>query len=352
MGAALLAGTPVGRPADSVRLAAIMPKPRQIIGSEHRPSASNPLIWGTNCAKRVGMRVALPMGMNGSSGWQFRKTGAALLVLASMAAGAGPGFERAERLYQRTEYAAAIDTLLASSGDSAASNALIGKSYFMQGQYKRSSTYLEKAVAEDPRNAEYHDWLGKAYGRRAEHASFVAALPLATKTRECFERAVALDPANLEALGDLFEFYLDAPGIIGGGIARAEAIAARIGQLSAAESHYVRARLAEKRKDIREAEIEYRHAMEAAPHDVGRIIDLATFLSRQHRYQESDQLFDLASRMTPASSKVIFARAADYIHTKRNLSEARSLLQQYSALPHTPDDPPQSEVAQLTEKLP
>ena len=105
------------------------------------------------------------------------------------------------------------------------------------------------------------------------------------------------------------------------------------------------------RKDIREAGSEYRQAMEAAPHDVGRIIDLATFLSRQHRYQESDRLFDLASRIEPGSPKVIFARATEDIHNRRNLSEARTLLQQYAALLHTPDDPPQSEVAQLAEKL-
>jgi tetratricopeptide (TPR) repeat protein len=289
--------------------------------------------------------------MNGTSSWKFRKTAPLLFVLASAANGAGTDFERAERLYRRTDYSAAIDTLRASSKESAASDALIGKSYFMQGQYKSSSAYLEKAVANDPRNAEYYDWLGKAYGRRAEHASFVTALPLATKTRECFEKAVALNPANLEALGDLFEFYLDAPGIIGGGITKAEAVAARIGRLSEAESHYVRARLAEKRKDIREAESEYRQAMEAAPQDAGRIIDLANFLSKQQRYQESDSLFDLASRIEPGSPKVIFARAADYIHSKRNFSAARSLLQQYAALPHTPDDPPQSEVAELAEKL-
>ena len=289
--------------------------------------------------------------MNGTSGWKLRQAAALFLVFAWAVAGAGTDFERAERLYQRTDYAAAIDTLLASAKDTAANNALIGKSYFMRGQYKSSSTYLEKAVAEDPANAEYYDWLGKAYGRRAEHASFVTALPLATRTRECFEKAVALAAANLEALGDLFEFYLEAPGVIGGGMAKAEAIAARIGQLSAAESHYVRARLAEKRKDIGEAEREYRQAMDAAPRDVGRVIDLATFLSRQHRYEESDRIFELASHIDPRSPKVIFARAAEYVHTKRKLSEARALLQQYTGLPHTPDAPPQSEVAQLAEKL-
>ena len=290
--------------------------------------------------------------MKGTSVWKLRQMTALLLISASAAAaGTGAEFDRAERLYQRTQYAAAIDTLRASAKDSAASDALIGKSYFMEGQYKGSSSYLQKAVTEDPTNAEYYDWLGKAYGRRAERASFVTALPLATKTRECFEKAVALDPANLEALSDLFEFYLEAPGVIGGGMAKAEAIAARIGQLSAAEWHYARARLAEKRKDMGEAEREYRQAMEAAPHDVGRMIDLATFLSQQHRYEESDRVFELAIRTDPGSAKVIFARAADYIRTKRNLSEARALLRRYSGLPHTPDDPPQSEVAELAEKL-
>lgn len=273
------------------------------------------------------------------------------LVFASAAAGAVAGLERAQDLYQRTDYGAAIQTLLASPPETGAVNALIGKSYFMQGQYKSSTTYLEKAVAAEPSKAEYYDWLGKAYGRRAEHSSFVTALPLAIKTRECFEKAVAINSADLEALGDLFEFYLDAPAVIGGGIEKAEMIAARIAQLNVAESHYVRARLAEKHKDVREAEIQYREAVEAAPHQVGRVLDLAAFLAGQDRYQESDQLFEQASRTEPGSPKVVFARAAAYIHDKRNLSEARDLLQQYTALPHTPDDPPQSEVARLEEKL-
>ncbi len=101
------------------------------------------------------MRLALQWRMQGTSGWN-RKAAPVLLILASVAASAGTDFERAEGFYQRTDYAGVMKTLLTSSKDnSAASNALIGKSYFMQGQYKSSSIYLEKAVAEDPANAEY-----------------------------------------------------------------------------------------------------------------------------------------------------------------------------------------------------
>jgi len=274
-----------------------------------------------------------------------------VLILSSSLRGGAADFERAQEQYQRTDYAGAIDILLTYSPKSAGVNALIGKSYYMDGQYKSSANYLEKAVADDPFNSSYFDWLGKAYGRRAEQSSFLKAIPLAVKTRESFERAAALDAANLEALGDLFEFYLQAPAIIGGGVDKAEAIALRIGQLSEPESHYVRARLAEKRKKFPEAETEYRKASEAAPLDAGRVVDLATFLSNQGRYAESDELFEMADQTAPFSPKVMFARASAYVRSRRKPAEAERLLQRYSELPHTQDDPPRAEVALLMQKL-
>ena len=116
----------------------------------------------------------------------------------------------------------------------------------MDGQYKSSTTYLEKAVAEDSLNSSYYDWLGKAYGRRAEQSCLLTALAYARKTRESFEKAVVLDAGNLEALGDLFEYYLEAPGIAGGGMDKAEDVAARIRRQNEVEGHYVLARIAEK----------------------------------------------------------------------------------------------------------
>ena len=161
-----------------------------------------------------------------------------VLSIAAVARAASTDLEQAEEAYQRTDYKAALNTLLSVSPKNAAVYALIGKAYYMDGQYKNSTGWLEKAVAEDPRNSRYYDWLGRAYGRRAEESSFLTALPYANKTRDSFEKAVALDPVNLEALDDLFEYYLQAPGIVGGGVDKAEGVAARIGRLSEAESHY------------------------------------------------------------------------------------------------------------------
>ncbi len=278
-------------------------------------------------------------------------TGLLLLSVAAPSRGAGTGLERAEELYQRTEYRSALSILLPLSPKSAAVYALIGKTYYMDGQYKSSTTYLERAVTEDSLNSSYYDWLGKAYGRRAEQSCFLTALAYAQKTREFFEKAAVLDEANQEALGDLFEYYLEAPGIVGGGIDKAEKVAERIRRLNQVEGHYVLARIAEKRRDAPTAEREYRTAMQLAPGDIGRVIDLASFLSTQGRYQESEELFNLAGQMAPNSPKLLFARAASYVRTGRKLPEARALIQRYIATQRTPDDPSRSEVDQLLRHL-
>lgn len=219
----------------------------------------------------------------------------------------------------------------------------------MNGQYKAATEYLEKAVAADPSNAGYYDWLGRAYGRRAETSSFLTALSHAARTRENFEKAVTIDPVNLEALSDLFEYYLEAPRALGGGMDKAEAIAARIGQLDKAEFECKLAAVAEKREQHQLAEQHLRRAVAIEPGQIGRIIDLGEFLTRYGRYEECDELFRIAGRQSPGAPRLLFARARMEIRTGRNLSEAKNLLRNYLASPITPDDPPRSEALRLVK---
>ncbi len=257
------------------------------------------------------------------------------------------GLARAEQLYRRAEYRAAIDTLQALDAKDAAGYALLGKAYFMEGQYKDALANLQKAAGQDCRSSDYEDWLGKAYGRVAETSSFVTARGYAKKTVHAFERAVELDPSNVEALTDVFEYYLEAPGIVGGGIDKAENVARRMAELNAAEYHWQRARLAEKRKEFAAAEGEFRSAIEGAPGDVGRTLDLAGFLASRGRYAESEALFHAADEKYPDSPKVMYARAAAYIQSKRNLEQAEALLERYLQTPITSEEPAHREAAAL-----
>jgi Flp pilus assembly protein TadD len=264
---------------------------------------------------------------------------------------AGPEYESALDLYKHTDYEASLKLLLPLQERSAADLALIGQNYFMLGNAKHATDFFQLAVTAEPNNSVYHHWLGRAYGRRAETGNLFTALGQASKARQSFEKAVELDPKNSDAVNDLFEFYLEAPAIVGGGLDKAAQIADRIAERDAAEGNYARARIAEKHKQFHNAENYLRRAMQLAPHQVGRVIDLAKFLAKQGRFEESDKTFVAAQKLAPDAPKVMYARAATYIETKRNIETAKVLLEKYLAAQLTPDDPPRADAQKLLRQV-
>jgi len=275
----------------------------------------------------------------------------AIAVCLSSVLVAGPELERARKLYNQTDYDMSLRILLSIPQKDAAIHALIGRNYYMQGDYKRASEELEKACNADPANAEYALWMGRSLGRRAETSSFVTAPGYASRAREYFEKSVALNPRDLDALNDLFEYYLEAPGILGGGLDKARATAARIARINPGDGYLAEARIAEHRKQYSAAEDQLRRAVESAPHQVGRLIALARFLTKQGRIQEADQSLARAERIAPDSPRVMYARADIYIETGRNLGTARDLLTRYLTSELTPDDPPRAEAARLLRRV-
>jgi tetratricopeptide (TPR) repeat protein len=226
---------------------------------------------------------------------------------------------------------------------------LIGRNYYMQREFKKATEALEKAMAAEPGNSGYALWLGRAFGRRAETSSPFTAPGYASKTRQYFEKAVQLDPRNLDALTDLFEYYLEAPGFLGGGLDKAAATASRIAQVDAAEGHTAQAKLAEKKKEYGAAEQFFRRAVESAPHQAGRLVDLARFLIRRGRDREAEQTFAKADAIAPNNPKLLYERAESYIRNGRNPELARELLQRYLNSTLTADDPPRSDAAKLLQ---
>jgi len=259
--------------------------------------------------------------------------------------------DRARQLYSRSQYRAAVETLapVADAADGPTQE-LLGKSYFMLGDFKKAADAFERATIVDPKSSVYYHWLGKAQGRRAETSSMITAPAYASKARQAFEKAVELDGRNLEAINDLFSYYLEAPGFLGGGLNKAAELAKRIEAIDAVEYHYALAQIADKRKDYGTAESHFRRAFVLAPRQVGRIIDLAKYLSTHGKEQESDALFAQAQKIAPNEPRLMFEQANHYIRTKRNLTAAKLLLERYLKAPLTADDPPRAEAERLLKQ--
>jgi cytochrome c-type biogenesis protein CcmH/NrfG len=271
----------------------------------------------------------------------------ALLLLSLPALFGQDLLSKGEDLYRQTDYRASLAVVAQIARPGGEAYGLAGRNYFMLGDYKKATDAFQKAFALEPRNSEYAHWLGRSFGRRAETSGPFMAPMHASKARGYFEQAVALDPDNGEALNDLFDYYLEAPGFLGGGYDKAQAIAQRIAQHNSAEGHFAQAQLADKRKEFDTAAEQLRRAMELAPRQVGRVLDLARYLARHGRIEESEAAFDKAEQLEPNSPKVCFARAGVYVEQKRNLERAKVLLKKYLQSNLTPDDPPREKAEKL-----
>jgi Flp pilus assembly protein TadD len=261
-----------------------------------------------------------------------------------------PEWDRAHELYQRTEYLQSLAILERIPNKGMEEFQLIGQCHLMEGDYKKATEAFEKALALAPRNSELHRLLGNVYGRRAETASVFTAPGYARKAHQYFEQAVALDPNNREAAANLFEYYLEAPGIMGGGIDKAANLVTHITSLDPPAGHHAQAQLERKRNRYEAAEEQLRRAAELAPRQAGRLIDLAKFLADRGRVKESDETFTEAEHISPDSPGLLFARAETYIRQKRNLKDARQLLERYLASQLTPDDPSREDARALLSK--
>ncbi len=91
----------------------------------------------------------------------------------------------------------------------------------------------QQCVAANPAAAPCHLALGKSLGWKAMTGGVMSALSYAGDMRDALKKAVELDPNNMDARFTLLQFYMMAPGIMGGGTGKAETLAGQTAALNA-----------------------------------------------------------------------------------------------------------------------
>ncbi len=218
---------------------------------------------------------------------------------------------------------------ISSAPKDAESYNLLCRAYFALADWDKGISACEKAVALDAGNSQYHLWLGRVYGEKADHSGFLTAASLAKKVRTEFEISVRLNPDSAEARTDLAEFYMEAPGIIGGGRDKAEAQAQKIAALDAVRAGWVKGRLAEKNNDLISAEKEYRAAIDASQGAALAWLNLAYFYRHNDRLDSMEDAIRHASAAPMNQPEVLMESANMLLRAKRALPQATQLLRRY-----------------------
>jgi cytochrome c-type biogenesis protein CcmH/NrfG len=118
-----------------------------------------------------------------------------------------------------------------------------GRAALQRDEHEKAADLFEKAIKLSPNNAQYHYYLGAAWGEIAQEASVFKQASMAGKIKAEFEKAVKLDPNFIEARFALIDFYTVAPGFMGGSMEKAMNEAAEIKKRNNVEGHRAYARI-------------------------------------------------------------------------------------------------------------
>jgi tetratricopeptide (TPR) repeat protein len=135
------------------------------------------------------------------------------------------GLFRARKL---PEAQAAFTKVAVAEPKNAVAASYLGLFALMRNDPEQAVQWLEKATQLAPANSYYCRLLGDAYGLSAQKAGVFSKFGFAKKCLACYDKAVELDPNNLDARASRVEYYRQAPGIVGGGMDKAYAEAAEI----------------------------------------------------------------------------------------------------------------------------
>jgi tetratricopeptide (TPR) repeat protein len=217
---------------------------------------------------------------------------------------------------------------LANHGDAESLN-LLSRAYYAMENWNEAVTYGERAVALDPSNADYHLWLGREYGRKAEASKVFAAAANAKKAKNEFENAVQLDPSNVAARLDLAQYYTEAPGIMGGGVDKARDQATQVAQYDPGAAHLILARVADKQKQYAEAESQFRAAIRQGKNPADLWLQLADFYRRQGRLDDMQAAVHSAMAQPNKKAESYFDAAHELYLGGCDYPDAIQYLQKY-----------------------
>ncbi len=255
-----------------------------------------------------------------------------LAVPAGSWAAASGALEEARRQFDAGQYQQAAGTLrgaLEHSPQDAALHHWLARCYFELEDYGHAIASAERSVQFDPHNSQYHLWLGRAYGRKAEQAGWFSGFSLAKKSRHEFEEAVRLDRSNFAAHHDLIEFYVRAPGIVGGGDEKGWQQAEALAAVDAVEGHLGRAEYWKYRKKPERAEQEYRQVLAAKPKRVDPYLAVAEFYLSRGDAGRAEEALEAAARVNASDRRLSYYCGVVRVVAGNRLEEAEHCLKTY-----------------------
>lgn len=244
---------------------------------------------------------------------KFSVTAAALAVLLSTHAAANE-YSSLLKTHKYADAERLANARLAQDAGNADALVALNEVSLVEGRTDDAVKLGERCIAAQPKVSSCHVAFGTALGIKAMSAGMMAGMRYAGKVREALKTAVELDPQNMDARFSLMTYYMQAPGVVGGGTAKAQALAAQTAQLNPEAGKLMMARLDAADDKLARAEA----AALAMPVSANEAVadgqrDLLNNLAYRYlsdkKYADSERLYREAYKRFPDSEGAVYGIA-------------------------------------------
>ncbi|MCL4540436.1 MAG: tetratricopeptide repeat protein [Bacteroidetes bacterium] len=194
----------------------------------------------------------------------------------------------------------------------------------MNDSYDKAIEYLKKAVELQYGNAKYHLMLGNAYGVKAQKAGIFSKFGAAKDCLSEFETAARVDPKYIDARRSLVEYYLQAPGIMGGSVDKAVTQSDTILMLDRYAGYLTKARISEYQKRQKDTEGDYLQAIAVDPRKTPAYRGLWWFYVSNKDEVKADAVLARAVKAVDDKSEIYYWAGLYYVQVN-NLEKAKDM---------------------------
>ncbi len=292
---------------------------------------------------------------------------AVLLLLASGLAAADPSLESLREAGRWKQLRTRVTPWLAQAPEDP--NALLWASQVKQafGDLEAAYALIAKAAKARPEDAAIQAQLAACAGQKAQAASALSQMSLAREMKKAGEKALALNPKDVETANMMMQFYWMAPGLVGGDKDKARALAASVSAFDPVRGLLMQADLALKEKDrgraeglmkqaatrpdataaallsyasflangepkrVDEALVQARKAVALEPGRASAHAMVAALLSVQGKFADADAALAAAEKAVPENPLPLYTVARTLITEGKEIPKAEALLRRYLA---------------------
>jgi tetratricopeptide (TPR) repeat protein len=214
-----------------------------------------------------------------------------------------------------------------------------GMKSYDAGDWDGAIRSFKSAVEQDESNSMYHTWLGRAYIAKLQTVSFFEKGVLSGRALEHLQKAVKLDPANVEARVSLAGYYTNAPSIAGGSNKKAREQAEEVAKYDEVRGNGILAGILIKEEKYDEAIETLERCIDAQPENIEYRYRLAMAYQMTERYDETFAEFEKVLEIDPDDPGALYQAGRTAAISATNLDRGIECLQRYLTLEVPPGYP-------------